>query len=153
MEFNKIFSIFGSREDDCDDDLKKTAFERINTHNRHLTQNVDISFMIQKPEFYLCYKIDVNDEDFLEVTMWDYLPDFWESIVVHDVVHLQPNETIFVKEVGLPYSLVIASFDTPVYATNYRIKTTTNVTYRLEGKSRVRPDIGLLMSHAGWQGQ
>ena len=41
---------------------------------------------------------------------------------------------LFDSEVPLPHSLLISNFDTPVYATNYSLKISRNIIYRIEGK-------------------
>ena len=51
-----------------------------------------------------------------------------------DVLQSQRIKDGLVKELNLPQSIIIASFDSPVYATNFSLRISKNVAYKLEGK-------------------
>ena len=67
-----------------------------------------------------------------EVKLWAYFPEGRKNITSVNVTQSQPIV------VHLPQSIVIAQFDTPVYATNYTLRMSKNTAYRFEGKCNIR---------------
>ena len=67
-----------------------------------------------------------------EVKLWTYFPEGRKNITLVNVTQSQPIV------VHLPQSIVIAQFDTPVYATNYTLRMSKNTAYRFEGKCNIR---------------
>ena len=113
----------------------ESAFKIIRT-THSLSENGNVFFSSQNPKSYLCYKItcnNVNNPELIEARLWDYLPDFEDKT---EVIQLQLNETISANGVLLPFSLIIANFKTPVYATKYSLQITSNIRYRLEGMGK-----------------
>ena len=131
------YTISGSNDNQCEGDDRESLFEEIRSFNPFFHDG-NIILPIQNPKFYLCYKIVLHNADnlaLIKTKLWEYLPDLWESIRVQDIMKSRPDEALFApRGVRLPYSLVIARFATPVYATNYTLRISANVVYRLEGK-------------------
>ena len=66
------------------------------------------------------------------VKLWAYFPEGRNNITSVNVSESQPIV------VHLPQSIVIAKFDTPVYATYYTLRVSKNIAYRFEGKCNTR---------------
>ena len=64
----------------------------------------------------------------------EYFPEHGKNLIMLDVLQSQPIKNRLAKDLILPQSLIIANFDSPVYATNYSLRMSKNVAYKLEGK-------------------
>ena len=73
-----------------------------------------------------------------EVEEWESFPGYQESVVTMNVMQKPPIKARLAQELNLPQSLIIAKFDTPVYATNYSLRISKNTAYKLEGSYLLR---------------
>ena len=73
-----------------------------------------------------------------EVEGWESFPGYRESVVTMNVMQKPPIKARLAQELNLPQSLIIAKFDTPVYATNYSLRISKNTAYKLEGSYLLR---------------
>ena len=62
-----------------------------------------------------------------EVKLWAYFPEGRKKITSLNVTLSRPIE------VHLPQSIVIAKFDSPIYAINYSLRISKNTAYKFEG--------------------
>ena len=127
------FTLYGSNDHLCENHTAKPNFVEI--HIKHSYENYKTILTISTPQHYRCYKIMAIDTEIgnFGVKLWEYFPEFETNIITTDVTQSQPSTADLAKELNLSKPILIAKFDTPVYATNYSLRISKNIAYKLEG--------------------
>ena len=124
------FSIHGSNQLDC-------GCGKFNFHllgNFSVTKTDKTQVIISRPDYYRCYKIQSNiqavkvSQCLVDIQLWEYFPD---NIVFSTLNTTQENLTIMVQQ---PQPLIIAHFESKVYATSISLQTKKPKKFVLEGK-------------------